>query len=465
MRGYRNINSDRKLGSNDIPNPPRSVLSLLGPGIVLIAMGLGSGEFVLWPYLVSQFGLGILWGAVVGIFFQYIVSNETGRFTIASGKSVFIGFKKLFRYFPHWFILSTFLSFAWPGIIGSSGEILGRLFNITDFKWITITLLIIIGLIFTFGGKVYQNLERVQKIFLIVSLPILLFIVVLIIDPNTLLEIPKGLLGFGNGYILFPSGILIGQFLGAVAYSGAGGNLILSHSFYIQDKGHGMAYKEDSQLEAGTKSFIDTKHQIFTINEFNLNKFKRWFNFIALEQFITFVIIGIVTIVLLSVISYELVYPSGGANSLEFIFLEASKLAKYIPFLGSILLIIGAVFLFTTQLGVFESTSRIMSENFLLISERFKRFNRNTVFFIFLWSQIIFAIVITLLNIAAPLEILFINTTFSAISMLVLSIAILWLNTSKLLPREIHPSLFRKIFLFLSFIFFLIFVTITLFFS
>lgn len=450
---------------NNIPNPPKSFITLLGPGIVLIAMGLGSGEFVLWPYLVSQFGLGILWGAVVGILFQYIVSNETGRFTIASGKSVFVGFKKLFRYFPHWFILSTFLSFAWPGIIGSSGEILGRLFNITDFKWITIALLIIIGLIFTFGGKVYQNLERVQKLFLIVTLPILLFIVVLVIDPNTLLEIPKGLLGFGNGYILFPSGILIGQFLGAVAYSGAGGNLILSHSFYIQDKGHGMAYKENSELKAGTQSFIDTNHKIFDISESNLNKFRKWFKYIAIEQLITFVVIGIVTIVLLSVISYELVYPNGGSNSLEFIFLEASKLTAYIPILGSILLIIGAVFLFTTQLGVFESTSRIMSENFLLISDRFKKFNRNTVFFIFLWSQIIFAIVITLLNIAAPLEILFINTTFSAISMLVLSISILWLNTSKLLPREIHPSLFRKIFLFLSFVFFLIFVTITLFFS
>lgn len=443
--------------SKSLPNPPKSFKSLIGPGLVLIAMGLGSGEFVLWPYFVSQFGFGIIWGALIGILFQFFVSNETGRYTLATGNSVFIGFKKLSKFFPYWFIISTFLSFAWPGIIGTGGEILGRLLNIEDFRWLTILMLILIGLIFTLGGKVYSTLEKTQKIFLLVSIPTLIFIVILLVNPATFIEIAQGTVGIGNGYLFLPAGIAIGQFLGAVAYSGAAGNLILSHSFYIQDKGFAMAGYGEGQLEMGKESYLkELKHQ-FELSAENIKKFRRWFKVVAIEQFISFVIVGFLSIILLTIIAYELVYPAATANNLEFIFLESEKLSLISPILGTILLILGAIFLFTTQLGVFESTSRIMSENLHMSSNYFGKISRSKLFFMFLWLQIGFSIVIAFLNIAAPLQILFLNTIFSAISMFVLSGAVLWLNSSIHMPKQLRPHLVRRIILFLSFLFFGVF--------
>lgn len=445
-----------------LPEPPKTFRNLIGPGLVLIAMGLGSGEFVLWPYFVSQFGFGIIWGAILGILFQYFVSNETGRYTLATGNSVFVGFKKLSRFFPAWFIISTFLSFAWPGIIGTGGEILGRLLNIQDFRWLTITMLIIIGLIFTLGGKVYSTLEKTQKIFLLISIPTLILIVVLIVNPSTFIDIAQGTIGLGDGYFLFPVGISIGQFLGAIAYSGAAGNLILSHSFYIQDKGFGMAGYGEGELVMGKESYLKELKNQFELNSENIKKFKRWFNVVALEQFISFVIIGFLSIILLTIIAYELIYPAATADNLNFIFLEAEKLSLITPILGTTLLILGVVFLFTTQLGVFESTSRIMSENIHMSSDFFGRISRSKLFFIFLWVQIVFAIIVTLLNIAAPLQILFLNTLFSALSMFVLSGAVLWLNNSRFTPTQLRPKLFRNTMLLLSFLFFGFFCVIVI---
>ena len=39
---------------------------LIGPSFVILALGLGSGEVILWPYLASNYGLGIAWGGTSG---------------------------------------------------------------------------------------------------------------------------------------------------------------------------------------------------------------------------------------------------------------------------------------------------------------------------------------------------------------------------------------------------------------
>jgi hypothetical protein len=37
-----------------MPEPPRNYWRLVGPGIVAGGVGLSSGEFVLWPFIASQ---------------------------------------------------------------------------------------------------------------------------------------------------------------------------------------------------------------------------------------------------------------------------------------------------------------------------------------------------------------------------------------------------------------------------
>ena len=135
----------------ELPSPPKSFLKILGPSFILLGLGLGSGEIILWPYLVSNFGLGIIWAAVLGITIQFFWNMEIERYTLIMGQSVFVGFKKLFKLLPFWFILSTFLGFGWPGIIASAAKILAHFFKIERFDYLAILLLLIIGIILTLG--------------------------------------------------------------------------------------------------------------------------------------------------------------------------------------------------------------------------------------------------------------------------------------------------------------------------
>ena len=84
---------------------PIPLRKLIGPSFVILALGLGSGEIILWPYLASNYGLGIIWGALLGITFQYFINMEIERYALVKGESVFVGIAKLWRGAPIWFIV------------------------------------------------------------------------------------------------------------------------------------------------------------------------------------------------------------------------------------------------------------------------------------------------------------------------------------------------------------------------
>lgn len=104
--------------------PPPPLKKLLGLSFILLGLGLGSGELILWPFLTDNFGLGILWAAVLGITLQFFINMEIERYTLINGESIFVGFARKTKLAPLWFIVSTIIPWMWPGIIGASALLL-----------------------------------------------------------------------------------------------------------------------------------------------------------------------------------------------------------------------------------------------------------------------------------------------------------------------------------------------------
>ena len=75
----------------DLPDPPRNLWRIVGPGIVAAGVGLSSGEFILWPFIASQVGLIFLWGAVLGVVTQFFLNMEIERYTLATGETALTG--------------------------------------------------------------------------------------------------------------------------------------------------------------------------------------------------------------------------------------------------------------------------------------------------------------------------------------------------------------------------------------
>jgi len=71
---------------------PVGLFKLMGPSFIILALGLGSGEVILWPNLVANYGLGIVWGALLGITFQFFINMD---------KSIFIAYDFSAKVLPY----------------------------------------------------------------------------------------------------------------------------------------------------------------------------------------------------------------------------------------------------------------------------------------------------------------------------------------------------------------------------
>jgi len=452
------------IGKDILPKSPK-LSKMMGPSFVLLGMGLGSGELIMWPYLAANYGLGIIWAAVIGITFQFFINMEIERYTLINGESVFVGLaRKLKMVSPVWFILSTVIPWMWPGIVLSSATVFSSIVGFKKPRLIAISLLVFVGLILSLGKIVYKTQEIFQKTLIFIGVPFVLLLTVYLSKEADWQSLVNGLIGRGDGFWLIPGGLSLITFLGAFAYSGAGGNLNLAQSFYIREKEYGMGKyggKITSLLKRKNENF-SLEGKTFEINNSNLSIFKQWWRKVNLEHALVFWLTGAVTIILLSLLSYVTVYHQTNLGGIGFLFQEAQAIVtNTLPIVGVIFLAIVAMMLFSTQLSVFDATSRITSENLIIINkEKFQPKNLSNYYFIFLWAQIILGILILLSGFSEPMGLVTISAFLNAITMFIYTILILWLN-SKILPKELRPAWWRKGVLSLVIVFFGMFSLLT----
>ncbi len=442
--------------SKDLPKPP-PLLQILGPSFIILGLGLGSGEIILWPYLSTVHGLGMAWAIVVGISMQFVINLEVERYALIYGESIFVGFARWLKLLPLWFIISTFLGFGWPGIGMSSATLIIQFFPNTDLTFITTLLFLIIGLILTLGKQLYTTVETLQKYLITLGTPFIFFLTIFLAKPADWGALALGLVGQGRDFTFLPESIVIGTFLGAIAFSGAGGNLNLAQSFYVRDKGYGMgkfAEKIRSLFTSKSTAEVQLAGATFPLTRANITNFRKWWQVINLEHFFIFWVLGLVTMLTLSLLAYVATQGhSSSPEGINFVIAQASYIGeKTVPLFASLFLVTTGLMLAATQLTVLDSTSRIITENFLLLSRK-SHPNVSRTYYIVLWLQIAFGITIANIGISQPRELIILGAIINAFAMLVYTILLLYFNNSHL-PRPLRPSIFRNIGLTLTICFF-----------
>jgi Mn2+/Fe2+ NRAMP family transporter len=81
--------------------PPR--WKLVGPGLVVAATGVGAADLVATLVAGSRYGYTLLWAAVVGAIMKVVLVEGAGRFSLASGKTIFEGWRSLGRWTTWYF--------------------------------------------------------------------------------------------------------------------------------------------------------------------------------------------------------------------------------------------------------------------------------------------------------------------------------------------------------------------------
>ena len=74
----------------DLPEPV-PLRRMIGPSLILAGLALGSGEFILWPYITYKSQFVFFWACLVGVGTQYFINMEISRWTLATGETAIGG--------------------------------------------------------------------------------------------------------------------------------------------------------------------------------------------------------------------------------------------------------------------------------------------------------------------------------------------------------------------------------------
>lgn len=362
----------------DMPERKFGFWQMAGPGAILVGLSIGAGEIIIWPRLVAEFGADMVWAAVLGVFMQMWINLEVGRWTVATGETVFTGFARIWRGFAPVFILLTVFSWIAPGWGRASGLALKALLvgpegYGSDTFWTIITFAGCALLLF--GPKViYGSVEKSVELLVLIVTVGLIFVAFAVGTADTWGSLFKGAINFGYKH----PDVTVKQMFIAIVFAGAGGTANLFYTFYLRDKHIGMGAHLPSMQNPlrGRTEAIPTTGFRYEDNEENATRFRAWWDYIKKDQMLFFWALNTVTMMLFIFGSLAVLHPQGIVpESGTLIWDEAQILGEvWGPAGRTIFLLVGLATLFGTQLalidGVSRSISDMLSTNFAFAKKR-----------------------------------------------------------------------------------------------
>jgi Mn2+/Fe2+ NRAMP family transporter len=209
--------------------PSISFWKLAGPGLVVAATGIGSGDVVSATVGGANFGVVLLWAIAAGAFFKFVLQEGIARWQLATGKTAVEGWAE---YLPAWvkWYFGVYLVIWTVSVSASLTNATGLgMANLTNGylsqSWGAVAHSLIGGLLIFYGG--YNNFEKLMKVLVgVMGFSILFCAIFTLHQPALALQglvmpvIPKG----SGTYVLS----LIG---------GVGGSItMLSYNYWMREE-------------------------------------------------------------------------------------------------------------------------------------------------------------------------------------------------------------------------------------
>jgi Mn2+/Fe2+ NRAMP family transporter len=424
---------------------------VFGPSFIVLGGAIGSGEWLMGPAVAAAYGLGLFWLVWVGMIQQTVYNCWWARMVVMTGEPINV---LLARVPPKdfWSTLSMIFSFLrmfWPGwaaaaATGALAIVLGRIPGPAEaelVRWTGVVLFLICAFLVSIGGKIEATLEIVMKAMVIGILVLLIFVIApLTITPTTLAETAKGMVSIG--YI--PAGVDILLFAGWYAYTGDAAAANADGSGYWRDKGYGTGSKVGfiPAVIGGKKVPLSPVGAIFKLTPENLKTWKVWERLTYLDMWLVFFIGGMFGMLLPSMIVASLVPPGTTLPAWGIAAHVANEFAAKVgPWGYYLIALTGFLVLFSTQLGVVDRLTRILTDVSWNSVGRLREWAKGDVrriYYLLLTIYLIFGCFA--MWVAAPLIILLIGATVVHFWGLWLIPVLTYLDR-KLIPKELRTPL------------------------
>jgi hypothetical protein len=430
----------------DMPEP-LPLGKVLGPSVILAGLGVGSGEYIIWPFMTATVGTVFLWAAVLSVTVQYFLNMEIERYTLATGETAVSGFVRFWKPWGVIFCVFTIVPNMWPGWGTSGVTILTFLMGGGNVPLITIGILVASGIALTTSPIVYQTLERAQFFKVGLTLVFLSVAIVAAISPSAWADLPQAITHFGQ---LPDSKVIpISLVLSGLVFAGAGGVNNLAQSNWIRDKGFGMGIYVPRIVSpiTGEETAAPATGSMVRQTPENIRRFNGWWAVANKEQLVSFWFICVFSITVFSTLAYSTVFGqniSSGQANLAFIKAEGEALKTIVaPWFGTFFWVFGSLSMILVALGTIDYISRIVADVLKTVYlQQSQRWTESRMYFLVAWGTIVAGSVILLSGFNQPLLLLTIAACLNGMVMFVYSILLIQLNRRGL-PPALRVSGFR----------------------
>ena len=466
----------------DLPEPPKprgfGWLAVCGPGVIVLGVSIGSGEFLLGPATFVKHGLSLLWVTLVAVFFQTIFNTELMRYTVATGEPVVTGFMRTRpgKTFWAWFYaVLYFLQIGWPAWAATAAGAIFFLFagrlatppaDATNIYLIGIvTFLACVGVLLV-GKRIARTLEVLNWVLIACILGSFLVLGIIYVPIGTWFSALAGFTGFDTAHGAFnflPDHLDI-LLLGAlVGYSGGGGVLNLTLSNWARDKGYGMGSRVGHIAGAvhGEKVHLADTGFMFEPDAANQARWRGWWRIVRVDQWGIFFVGALLGMMLPALLYVTFVASGTDIKGLAISAVLAQTIgAAAGPWLGVGVAFLGVWILFKTQLDCVEGMTRSITDILWTGSARVRTWRGGdvrAVYYTVLAAVVVWGIIA--LKLAAPVMLLQIGANIAGVVFIIASIHVLYLNT-RVLPVALRPPMWRRVALVGMVLFYGFFVTL-----
>src|SRR5688500_1755967 len=368
----------------DLPQPPvprgLSWIGVCGPGVIVLGVSIGSGEFLLGPAMFVKHGLSLLWVTLAAVFFQTVFNTELMRYTVATGEPVVTGFMRTpgGKIFWSWFYaLLYFLQIGWPAWAATAaGAIfflfLGRLAappaDAQTIYLIGVATFLATIIVLLLGKRIVRTLELLNWVLVACILGGFFVLALIYVPARTWAGALAGFVGFDAVHEVFsflPDNLDI-LLLGAlVGYSGGGGVLNLTLSNWARDKGYGMGSRVGhiGGAVGGEKSSLADTGFIFEPDAANLRRWRGWWRIVRMDQWGIFFVGALLGMMLPALLYVTFVAGGTDIKGLAIAAVLADTVGSTAgAWLGMVVALLGAWILFKTQLDCVEGMTRSITD-------------------------------------------------------------------------------------------------------
>jgi hypothetical protein len=447
----------RRLGPREL------FMYALGPSLIALGISVGSGEWLLGPQAVGQFGfVGIGWVVVISAVLQTFYNVECSRYVMATGEAPVVGWG---RVPPGWFLwvpLSAFIilfAFIAGGWAASAGQGMYALVHgevpragAEEPRLWAIGLLVVVFLITAAARRISRVLELANWL-MVGSILVGLLLIDLFVVPFGLWW--EGIRGFFTP-AMPPDGITATQLGGLAGFTALASGLNWYVMGHYRDKGYGMGHRAGyiAGMRGERRKLLESG-VTFPDDEKNTALWKRWYRLLLTDMWGIFFVGAMLGMLLPTILMARAVELSGQrptqANVPTFV---ASALdAEYGRTMFYIALVLGVLILFSTQLGIFEAMVRVVTDASHATSPRLRALvEGDPRRFYYPFMLFLLVIIAIILHLALPVSLVQWSANMSNLGALIYPFMLMYLNSK--LPRAARPRPWHYVILVLNFLFF-----------